>query len=76
MADECDFATDVQLKAADAFTASRLRRLALLPSARSAAVCECGALISAARQSAMPGVTLCTICQDKAERLEVTYGRA
>lgn len=76
MADECDFATDMQLKAADAFAASRLSRLALLSSARSAAVCECGTPISAARREAVPGVTLCTFCQAKAERLGVTYGRA
>ena len=75
MADECDFATDMQLKAADAFAASRLSRLALIPSVPSAAVCECGTPIPAARQAAVPGVTLCTFCQAKTERRGVTHGR-
>lgn len=76
MADECDFATDMQLKAADAFAASRLRRLALLPLAISADVCECGTPIPASRRVAVQGVTLCTLCQAKAERRGVTHGRA
>lgn len=76
MADECDFATDMQLKAADAFAASRMSRLALLPLAISADVCECGTPIPAARREAVPGVTLCTFCQSRAERRGVTHGRS
>lgn len=75
MADECDFATDLQLKAADAFAAVRLSRLALLPLAISADVCECGAPIPAARRVAVPGVTLCTLCQSLTELRGVTHGR-
>ena len=75
MADECDFATDLQLKAADKFNAWRLNSIALVYPAASAEVCECGAPISEARRKAVPGVFLCTFCKAKAERREVRHGR-
>lgn len=75
MADECDFATDMQLKAADAFAAARMGRIALLPSVKSAEVCDCGAAISAARRAAVPGVTRCRFCQERAERQEAHRAR-
>lgn len=76
MADECDFAADMELKAADAFAAARLGRLGLLAHAVSAEVCKCGSPIPAARRAAVPGVTLCTHCQAIAERLGVVNVRA
>jgi len=76
MADECDFASDMQLKAADAFAASRLDRLATAYLVASAEVCGCGTAIPEARRKAVPGVLRCTFCQAKAERREVTHGRA
>lgn len=67
MPDACDFITDVQLKAAEDFSAARLGSLVLqVPS--SASYCPCGAPISAARRAAVPGVKRCTICQARAER--------
>lgn len=76
MADECDFAADMELKAAEAFAAVRLRRLALLTRAVSAEFCECGSPIPAARRAALQGVTLCIHCQAIAERLGVVNVRA
>lgn len=75
MADECDFATDLQLRAAEAFAAKRLNSIALVYPAASAEVCDCGAPIPEARRKAVPGVWLCTFCQAKAERREVRHGR-
>lgn len=74
MADECDFATDLQLKAADKFNAWRLNSIALVYPAASAEVCECGAPIPEARRKASQGFPL-TFCQTKAERREVRHGR-
>ncbi|MDM3884660.1 TraR/DksA C4-type zinc finger protein [Pseudomonas sp. BCRC 81390] len=76
MADECDFAADMELKAADAFVAQRLDRLAAAHLADSAEVCACGTAIPEARRKAVPGVLRCTFCQVKAERRGVTHGRA
>lgn len=76
MADECDFATGMELKAADDFTARRLERIAVASLAESAEVCGCGTDIPEARRKAVPGVLRCTFCQNKAERREVTHGRA
>ncbi|MDO5686565.1 MAG: DksA/TraR family C4-type zinc finger protein [Neisseria sp.] len=50
-----------------------------LPQGESASECdECGAEIPAARRTALPGVRLCIVCQeaaDKAQKFQAAYNR-
>ncbi|WP_248769663.1 TraR/DksA C4-type zinc finger protein [Pseudomonas sp. MWU12-2345] len=76
MPDAGDFATDLQLKAADDFSKARLAKLADSITVNLNGRCICGETIPPARLAAMPGTYRCTRCQAKAERLGVLYGCA